>query len=194
VLLHVREPDALPNIACGSLDLLEALDRLHSGQAVPNRDQAFGGPIGREAIQFLRGCEELKLSVGSGDFLVGREGGDVVVSIDGERRDFVISFAAALRPCSIHHSGRGHMQAESDRNVLGREGGSDDSRGAGTAASKHHDPKIRPPVCPLSWFRFAFGFPIPAPTNFSDFRQVAIVFSPRIACFGEVLAYVALVP
>jgi hypothetical protein len=80
--------DGLPDPGHGALAVRELLDRLQvaaesgdAGEAVPDLDQAVGGPVGGELGKLLFGGEVL---LAFGDLLGGREGRDGVVVVDGE--------------------------------------------------------------------------------------------------------------
>ena len=80
--------DGLPDPGHGALAVRELLDRLQvgaesgdAGEAVPDLDQAVGGPVGGELGKFLLAGE---LLLAFGDLLGGREGCDGVVVVDGK--------------------------------------------------------------------------------------------------------------
>src|SRR5262249_2567689 len=87
--LRLRQPlDALPDPAHAGLRTLELHYCFYSRHPVSDLDQALGGPLAREAKQFLLRCENLARDVGCGRFLGSSEGRDVVIDVNRERRHF----------------------------------------------------------------------------------------------------------
>src|SRR5262249_51184738 len=98
---------AFPNTTyrCGAV--FELVDRRHAGQAVPDLDQALGRPLGRPIGQFGSSAEALSFA---GNICRRGVGGDVVVGIDSECRQFECSFGTVL-PWSRHSSLQSAAQA-----------------------------------------------------------------------------------
>jgi hypothetical protein len=115
----------LPNPADSSLGALESLRRLHARQAVPDRQEPIGGPIGSQLRQFLF-CRESLRAGANGNFglVCGGESDYVVLGIDRKRCHFDLLFRAD-RGHDIDHSEVVEKQGNSARNQSMRRAGDD---------------------------------------------------------------------